>query len=318
MSDIVIAEKCLQPCKTERGEEAKLHPLVVLNISDHWTRTKAQSETKAPKNVFGALLGKDEGRCLEIINSFEVRTFDKDGNVLFNEEYLQQREMQFKEVFPELDLIGWYGTGTTDITINDCAIQSSFASTHGAPIFLKLDPNGGECSSKLPITLWESAINENRIRPIKWILVSEESERIGIDHITRLSTKAGLTTKESEAAKQIRSTNSAISMLTSRVQMIQHYLESVKEGILPMNDQILRESNKLCQLLVRLRPSEYDPAFETQESDVYGAVTLARMTEMCGVLGQLVQKVNVLHSEKNVMPISAKKSGLGISDVSFI
>jgi COP9 signalosome complex subunit 6 len=48
-----------------------LHPLVIMNISEHWTRVKAQLG-KAVK-VYGALLGRQKGRNIELCTSFELK-----------------------------------------------------------------------------------------------------------------------------------------------------------------------------------------------------------------------------------------------------
>jgi len=58
--------------------------LVLINISDHHTRTKlnAPSDQKsAPARVVGCLLGQQLGRSVSIRNSFEVNnTFPEDAN----------------------------------------------------------------------------------------------------------------------------------------------------------------------------------------------------------------------------------------------
>ena len=48
-----------------------LHPLVIMNISEHWTRVRAQlgQSTK----VYGALLGRQKGRNIELCTSFEMK-----------------------------------------------------------------------------------------------------------------------------------------------------------------------------------------------------------------------------------------------------
>lgn len=47
-----------------------LHPLVIINISDHYTRAKVSSA--GPARVMGALLGIQKNRDVEIFNSFEL------------------------------------------------------------------------------------------------------------------------------------------------------------------------------------------------------------------------------------------------------
>lgn len=68
------------------GLTFKLHPLVIVNISDHYTRVKAQAHHSAAGSsaaanggaaaavprVFGCVIGVQRGRTVEIFNSFEL------------------------------------------------------------------------------------------------------------------------------------------------------------------------------------------------------------------------------------------------------
>lgn len=61
------------------GLTFKLHPLVILNISDHYTRVKSQvivssgaDSPPQPPRVFGCVIGVQRGRTVEIFNSFEL------------------------------------------------------------------------------------------------------------------------------------------------------------------------------------------------------------------------------------------------------
>ena len=59
--------------------------LVLINISDHHTRTKvnAPDQRAAPARVVGCLLGQQVGRSVSIRNSFEVgNSFPEDANQL--------------------------------------------------------------------------------------------------------------------------------------------------------------------------------------------------------------------------------------------
>lgn len=51
--------------------EVFLHPLVIINISDHHTRERV-GLGKSGGRIFGVLLGTQSGRRVEIINSFEM------------------------------------------------------------------------------------------------------------------------------------------------------------------------------------------------------------------------------------------------------
>jgi COP9 signalosome complex subunit 6 len=51
----------------------KIHPLVLMNISDHFTRIKFRcQEGNKVKRAFGMLLGKQVGDNIEIENSVEL------------------------------------------------------------------------------------------------------------------------------------------------------------------------------------------------------------------------------------------------------
>ena len=71
-----------------------------MNISEHWTRIRAQSGETC--QVYGALIGKQKGRNIEVMNSFELKT-DRvmcDGTevTMINLEYYNTKEQQYKQV----------------------------------------------------------------------------------------------------------------------------------------------------------------------------------------------------------------------------
>jgi COP9 signalosome complex subunit 6 len=70
------------------GLEIFVHPLVVVNISDHHTREKC---VRKGSRVFGVLLGQQEGRRVEISNSFEM-LMGQDGTI--DPDFLKERQDQ--------------------------------------------------------------------------------------------------------------------------------------------------------------------------------------------------------------------------------
>lgn len=71
-----------------------LHPLVIMNISDHWTRIRAQKGFKS--QVYGALIGKQKGRNIEVMNSFELKFDLVDDEVHILMDYYNTKEEQCK------------------------------------------------------------------------------------------------------------------------------------------------------------------------------------------------------------------------------
>ena len=109
--------------------DIQVHSLVLLNISDHYTRHRANRNQMA---VVGFLLGTQEGRKLQIWNNFEV-PFKQGG---LDTEFAGERIEQYKEVFPELDILGWYRVGMqVDYNI-DQLIRVQLELYNENPIFL--------------------------------------------------------------------------------------------------------------------------------------------------------------------------------------
>jgi hypothetical protein len=77
------ALRCATPrAATTPPARPTIPQLVLINISDHYTRTKANSGGQA-QDVLGCLLGTQQGRTVEIVNSFEmVYTHGADGIVI--------------------------------------------------------------------------------------------------------------------------------------------------------------------------------------------------------------------------------------------
>jgi COP9 signalosome complex subunit 6 len=75
-----------------------LHPLVILNISEHWTRLTAQVGNSVP--TLGALIGKQKDRTIEIMNSFELSyNILEDSSLIIDRDYYNSKEEQFKQVY---------------------------------------------------------------------------------------------------------------------------------------------------------------------------------------------------------------------------
>lgn len=246
------------------------------------------------------MLGKvDEGH-VEMVNSFELRMFATDGNITtFNEEFLRQRLSQYKEVFPELDAVGWYCTGGDELEPDELLLHSSFAVAMDSPLLVKMNPTvDSQAKRKVPVKVFYSRETPlvscgHELVEVEWTLISEQSERIGIDHIARLS-QAGDEGVVSVEGKQMRAAGSAVGMLLDRIEIICNYLKGVQEGRFPPNDEIIREANKIRQRLPLLKPADFDEGFKAQERDARTAMLLARMTEICGTLSSLQTKTTIL------------------------
>lgn len=274
-----------------------LHPLVIMNISEHYTRRRAQ-EGK-PVQVIGALIGTQAGRKLEIKNSFELVYNIIEDEMIVNRDYYNMKEEQFKQVFCDLDFLGWYTTGEGANEL-DIKIHKQICEINESPIFLKLNPH--PIHSNLPVSVYESIIDlvsgeaTMLFIELPYTIITEEAERMGVDHVARMSNNDS--GESSLVAEHLTAQYNAIKMLHIRVKILLDYLKEVEAGTLPVNHEILRELNALRHRLPVLDNAAFRTDFYTQCNDVALITYLGSITKGCNDLNQFVNKFNVLFDKQ--------------------
>lgn len=288
-----------------------LHPLVIMNISEHWTRIRAQYENCSTIQVYGALIGKQKGRSIEVMNSFELKIQNASmeaeaqastppSQVIIDKEYYNQKEEQYKQVFSDLDFIGWYTTGENP-TENEIKIHKQICELSECPIMLQLNPLCRTTES-LPVKLFESLIDNVQgestmlFVPLTYTLATEEAERIGVDHVARMSTnEAG---ENSVVAEHLTAQHSAIKMLHSRVKLVLQYIKAVENGELEPNQEILREAYAMSHRLPVVQGVDFQQEFYAQSNDVALITYLGALTKGCNEMNHFVNKVNLLNEKQ--------------------
>ncbi|XP_017082775.1 COP9 signalosome complex subunit 6 [Drosophila eugracilis] len=275
-----------------------LHPLVIMNISEHWTRFRAQHGE--PRQVYGALIGKQKGRNIEIMNSFELKTDVIEQETVINKDYYNKKEQQYKQVFSDLDFIGWYTTGENP-TADDIKIQKQIAAINECPIMLQLNPLSRSVDH-LPLKLFESLIDlvdgeaTMLFVPLTYTLATEEAERIGVDHVARMtSNESG---EKSVVAEHLVAQDSAIKMLNTRIKIVLQYIRDVEAGKLRANQEILREAYALCHRLPVMQVPAFQEEFYTQCNDVGLISYLGTLTKGCNDMHHFVNKFNMLYDRQ--------------------
>ncbi|CAH8450192.1 unnamed protein product [Heterobilharzia americana] len=284
-----------------------LHPLVILNISEHWTRNKVKENSTAV-TVYGALLGKQEGHHIEISNSFELLLDDSQTSV--NSGFYKTRETQCKQVYPDLDIIGWYTTGGP-FNEKDELFNRQMQELNELLLILKLDPLQ-TCGENLPIRVYQSVVdNDAKVqpRPVSYTLATDEAERIGVDYVARIS-MSSTGQKSSMTAEHLLGNYQAIQMLNSRLQLIRSYISAVASGELPPNRAMLREINALIKrvpLMPSTESAKGNDHLYRQANDVCLTALLASITQGLHTLyGCMVKTAHA--ADRRSMPM-----GIGIT-----
>uniref|UniRef100_T1IZT7 COP9 signalosome complex subunit 6 n=1 Tax=Strigamia maritima TaxID=126957 RepID=T1IZT7_STRMM len=297
--DEVLPKSVMASSGTVGSVSVSLHPLVIMNISEHWTRIRAQ-EGKS-EQVLGALIGKQKGRNIEIMNSFEL-LFDRiEQDIVIDRDYYNTKEEQFKQVFSDLDFLGWYTTGES-ATESDIKVHKQICEINESPLFLKLNPQARH--NELPVNLFESVIDlvngqaTMLLVELTYTLATEEAERIGLDHVARMTSNE--TGESSLVAEHLQAQHNAIKMLHSRVKLILEYIKAIQSGQIATNHEILRETHSLVHRLPVLNTCKFKGDFYTQCNDVGLMTYLGTITKGCNSINQFVNKFNILYDRQGM------------------
>ncbi|GAA5868254.1 hypothetical protein JCM8547_002294 [Rhodosporidiobolus lusitaniae] len=251
----------------QQGLRVTLHPTPILAISEHHLRISLATSNPAAR-VFGALLGSQQGRDVDIFNSFEIVVKpdkeDGTGELKVDHGYFVTRRDQFKQVFPTFDFLGWYSVGSAP-TAEDTALHQQFLEYNETPLFLQLSPpslssqpptsssssstspssSGGK---DLPVQIYESTIElvsdvpTSVFVPTPYEVETGEAERVAVDHVSKPSQfEGGEEGGASSLIAALSTQRSALSMLHDRVSVILTYLRSASSGTAKKDPETLRQ-----------------------------------------------------------------------------
>lgn len=270
-----------------------LHPLVILNVTDHFTRMRVNNDK--PQRVIGALVGVQTGRKVEIHTSFEMVYDNVDGAIVIDTKYLNQKRDQFLQVFPSYEILGWYTSGAS-LTERDQLPHKAIMEYNESPLLLLVNCEPTPDTRDLPVYVYETVLHIVDEMPVTsfakvaYRIESEESERISVDHITHLeSSTAG---DMSSLIKQLGGMKDAVYMLQQRIKLIALYLTKVKEGAHPRDHALLRMVLSLCHKLPAMDSTKFNVAYQNEYHDTLLISYLGVLTKGCNVLNELVDNFN--------------------------
>ncbi|RDB29371.1 COP9 signalosome complex subunit 6 [Hypsizygus marmoreus] len=299
------------PSTTTSGLSLSLHPLPILNISEHLTRLKLQTNSTSPF-VLGALLGTQNGREVEIVNTFEL-AIEGEGE-LVDHGFLVSRRDQYKQVFPSLEFIGWY-TVAPQPTSRHVSLHEQFTGYCSTPLLLILQPNTSLAitsmnAQALPFKAYEPSI-EIRDRKSRSVFIevpynveTGEAERIAVDWTARGGGSG--TSLESHLQTQ----RAAVKMLHERILILVKYVTDVIAGQAKKDHATLRSLAALIASLPATENKAFRQEFETEYEDVQLTAFLSSLTKSANILNDLVDKHIVLTAGRDDRS-AGRRRGIG-------
>ena len=220
-----------------------LHPLVILNVSDHWTRSQMRCKGELKKErVVGALMGTQSGKNVTIRNSFAVPWLQEAGRPDWN--YLIEKMGWQKQVYENYEVLGWYSAGAFDLE-EDMEIHRQLMALELMneidPLYFCIDgyEDGSSKSTKvlqtLPVKIFQAEVKQklgsDELRHVfnqaAFIIVTEESERIAVDEIAK-SSSVDNQSGSSGFNAHLKTLDHSLSHMIAHVDILLDYLRRIQ------------------------------------------------------------------------------------------
>ncbi|KAI9445907.1 JAB1/Mov34/MPN/PAD-1 ubiquitin protease-domain-containing protein [Lactarius indigo] len=242
--------------------------------------TTARSVARgSSKRVVGVLLGQDNGRSINVANSFGVpfEEDDRDAKTWFlDHNYVESMFEMFKKVNARERMIGWYHTGPK-LRAADLEINELFKRFIARPVMVIVDVRPHTVGIPTDAYFAVEEIKDDGTETRKTFLhapsaiEAEEAEEIGVEHLLRDIKDSTTTTLATRVSEQLAATSS-----TSRA------------GAAPVNHQVVY----LLQDAFNLLPDLADPALTT------GFASTTNDALLVVYLSSLLRAVIALHASR--------------------
>ncbi|KAH7545484.1 hypothetical protein FEM48_Zijuj01G0098800 [Ziziphus jujuba var. spinosa] len=275
------------------GLTFKLHPLVIVNISDHYTRVKSQMHP--PLTATNGSDGVDNTSSSPSSSSSSPSRSPPPrvyGCVI-------GIQRGHKKVFPHFYILGWYSTGS-DAQESDMHIHKALMDINESPVYVLLNPSINHAQKDLPVTIFESELHVIDGIPqlifvrASYTIETVEAERISVDHVAHLKPSDG-GSAATQLAAHLTGTHSAIKMLNSRIRVLHHYLLSMQKGDIPCENSLLRQVSSLLRRLPAIESGKFQDDFLMEYNDTLLITYLAMFTNCSSSMNELVDKFNTAY-----------------------
>ncbi|KAJ4481861.1 maintenance of mitochondrial structure and function-domain-containing protein [Lentinula lateritia] len=266
-----------------------VHPLVLLSVADHHARAVSRNTNK---RVIGVLLGQDNGKTINVANSFGIpfEEDEKDSKTWFlDHNYIEGMYEMFKKVNAKERLIGWYHTGPK-LRASDQEINDLFKRFIARPIMVIVDVRPETVGIPTDAYFAVEEIKDDGTETRKTFLhcpsaiEAEEAEEIGVEHLLRDIKDSTTTTLATRVSEQL----SSLRGLQSRLSDVQKYLADVAVGTMPVNHQIVYHLQDALNLLPDLADADTTQSFATSTNDELLVVYLSSLLRAVIALHALV------------------------------
>jgi COP9 signalosome complex subunit 6 len=278
-----------------------LSPLVIMNITDHYTRMRYIKDS-LDAQVFGVLLGKQQGKNIRILHSFETKLDEE--LLTIDKPYTNQRLESYVKMFTDFEFLGWYTTCTTESEQKtnefEVGLNKQFEYFRENPLFLKMnlsmekrleEEKKGQSKKDMSLQVYERNENKEFVR-CDYVVEPSETERIALDDAKK---DISSTKDKSHLSVNLVSTLNSIKLLRKSVLSLVQIIKNVPE--IKKNHEIMRQITSICNRLPLISDKdEYSSELFIEYSDIL-------LINQLGVLNKAVEQVQEFNAHKAIKNI---------------
>jgi len=266
--------------------EVLVHPLVLLHVLDHHTRRQ-----EASGRVIGTLLGRRDGKKVEVTNCFAVPHAERGDEVAIGKDFNKQMLSLHLRANKKETVVGWYASaalgdaddeGAPDLIANTSSLIHEFyaeESDEGDPVHLVVDTRlledaiTARAYRSTPVIVQGEPM-ANMFHELRLTLKNSEPETLALHRMVADS-------KEGKAAEEPAEEPLLVSMekLYNLLETASNYVDSVIEGKTISDAEVGRKVADTLATVPRIRPEVFDKLFNDSLQDLLMVTYLSNITQ---------------------------------------
>mmetsp|Transcript_22380 Transcript_22380/g.68922 ORF Transcript_22380/g.68922 Transcript_22380/m.68922 type:complete len:347 (+) Transcript_22380:17-1057(+) len=260
---------------------AKVHPIVVFSILDHFTRRQEGQE-----RVIGTLLGVKSAGGVEITNCFAVPHTEKEGEVAVGQATNKSMFALLSRINDREKIVGWYATtsGANKLDESSSLIHDFYVQECENPVHLVvdtcLDPaRGVQLDAYCASGLGSGGLLEDYVRPLSVELCFTDPELLCVDKMIKnqpFTSPETITRLGQDDAEPLRA---SLENISSLVDTCLDYCYDVQQDASKHNPDTTRHILNALDALPHLDPKDLDRAFNAHTQDITMVNYLANVTK---------------------------------------
>jgi COP9 signalosome complex subunit 6 len=277
-----------------------LHPLVIANVCDHFTREKLRKNSLA----IGALVGIQDGSNVQLLDATEMKM---NYQTLVADLALLKRKIDLiTRVFPKYEFLGWYVVGKRPNDIEMFSVQKQLQSLNESLLVLMMDDftstkvvSTSTLSTKkrlLPLAIYETItmiVNDTPLQSFVEVptqIETTDSERLVMDHINATMLQKG--EEDVGFSSSLLALKNGIAKLTERVVLLHKFLKLQQTNPTP-DHALLIEAMTACNMLPALDLALIQADFQSQWSETLLVSLIASITKQTNAASIVLEKFNI-------------------------